>query len=272
MRRPHSRLLLVLLLLAGLWSITALLLAPYVIRQAYAGRSFSAINALLGGRAQHPVRIYLALWRRVAISVTLVAVLALALALVAWRFRAPLRAAANRVLREPALIGMAQCVWLGAWFGFLGGLAEAASPLIRLAVTGDPREAPSPANLWLAPIASALFGALAGWLLALLLRARRGLSLRLPAAIFSAAAAYAFIVPLRIGLQHYAVLILALGLGTQIGLTAHRHAQGFQRLVRRSSVGDGRLPGPGQRRPVGYAAPEGTPGPYPSRPGIPGIA
>jgi predicted DCC family thiol-disulfide oxidoreductase YuxK len=69
MRLGCIRLLLVLMLLSlGLWIVFGKLVVPPVIESAYRGESWPFLNGMIRGQAVHPVRHYLQVWDRVALS------------------------------------------------------------------------------------------------------------------------------------------------------------------------------------------------------------
>jgi arylsulfatase A-like enzyme len=106
------------------------------------------------------------------------------------------------------------------------------------AISGvDPRDAPPPEIVWQAPIAAIFGGVIVAVLLAVVLRARRGLSIRVPTAVFAAASMYAVILNMRIGFQRLAILVLAAGLGIQIARWLARHVTGYRTVVRRTAPG-----------------------------------
>ena len=221
---------LVALALLATWAVVALFVVPGLIRHAYAGTSWSFFNAIIRGQSSHPVGDYLRSWHAAALRLTAALVVMLALV----RFHKPLWLAVRRGLRADPRVGFGATVLTGAWFGYVSGVAEAGSVLIRVLFSGDPREAPPPDNIWMAPMASALAGVLAGVLVATLLRARRGLSLRVVVALLSVATVYSWIVTLHLGLYHWAVLVLSAGIALQLASYSAGHPRGFERLIRRS--------------------------------------
>ena len=53
----------IVLLLCGVtWILFSILIAPGIIRSAYAGRSYEIVNRLISGRSEYPVEFYLRKW------------------------------------------------------------------------------------------------------------------------------------------------------------------------------------------------------------------
>ena len=68
-RVGRVRLLLILMLLSlGLWIVFAKLVVPPIIESAYRGESWSFLNRMISGQADHSVRHYLQMWDRLSIG------------------------------------------------------------------------------------------------------------------------------------------------------------------------------------------------------------
>lgn len=231
----RARLLLITsILLGAAWMTLAVFVAPRMIRDAYAGRSMPFLNAVIQGRAAFPVEHYLLAWRRIALQLTLGSLLAAGLGLLAWRYREPLSRRIAQALRSPPLIGTAEATMLGAWLGFAAGLIEGVAVLLQVAITGNPGDPPAPLFLWMAPLATALLGAGAGFMLGLLGVAWRGLPLWIPAALFTTLGFYAILHSLELRLRHDAALLLSIGVGVHLAGVIQRRGAGFPRMVRRT--------------------------------------
>jgi arylsulfatase A-like enzyme len=218
---------------AVLWLLAIFLLLPVVVSDAYAGHSmFGWLNRAIEGQSQHPLVYYQSLARRAALLASVVAVTGIVAGVLAWRFRATIAAYWHRTLTASPTVGAGDVVATGAWIGWLGGLAEAISLLIRYA--SDPHDPPVLHALWLAPLSAACLGALAGGVLAVLLRAWRGVSVTVPVAVFSAGEVYAVVAGLQFGIHPYALIALCIGAAIQLGRLASRGTANFSWWCRRS--------------------------------------
>jgi arylsulfatase A-like enzyme len=161
---------------------------------------------------------------------------------------------------------------LALWFGLLTGIGEVILLAIRkyaldrfLFVSMD--------SVWMTPLANAMLFLAAGAVLLVIrpLLPRR-LAASLPVMVFTALSAFTIL--LMYGpLSRLAILILALGLGIQLARVAHRHAAGFDRLVKRTlpvfvalvlvaGIGLRVWMATGERRSLGGAS---------ARPGVPNV-
>ena len=235
-RRLSPRVVLLVTVVLAAWLVITAWLVPALIRSAYVGQSsFAPLNQLINGQADHPVGFYLSLWRRAVVAMSAFGLVAVALAGVAWRSRVALGSLAARTIRREPVVSTSDTMRIGAWFGFAGGLVEASSMLTRFALKSDPREAPSLDALWMAPLSAALLGALAGLLLAVALRADKGLSIGIPVALFSSVALYPVVIGLRLGVHKYAVMLLCVGLAVDLVRRATLNGERFRTLFRRST-------------------------------------
>jgi len=235
MTRPSNRLLIVVAAAVVVWGIVAWLLVPALIEQAYHGTSpLGLLNRVIKGQGTHPLTRYTELWYRAALQLTAGMVVVLA----AWwflrRHLKRLAAAADRILRVPPVIGLADLVRLGFFLGFIGGLAETLSLGLRFAFNPDPREAPSIDGLWMAPLATSILGALVSGALGLAMRAWRGIAIAVPYALLAGFAAFSVVRGVKIGIHPYAVMVLAAGIAVELARRSRRHDRAFTTFIRRS--------------------------------------
>lgn len=220
-------------LAAALWLVTLFVLLPAIVRGAYAGESIIPwLNGAIQGQSQHPLAYYQSLARRAALLATAAAMVALVAAYGAWRWRSRIAAAWSRVVYHAPTMGATDVIVSAACFGWLSGLVESAYLFSRFA--SDPPEALSWHVLWMGPLSAACLGAIVGALVALALRAWRGVSVALAVMLFSSFAIYAIVANLRLGIHKYAAVVLSLGAAIQLGRLASRHARSFTTWCRRS--------------------------------------
>jgi arylsulfatase A-like enzyme len=228
---------LVCAILAGflLWVLFAALAIPRIVQHAYEGTRIPILSGMIEGRDVHGVEHYQQLARRGAIRLTGILAILTVVALAAIRFRVGLRSRIATLLRTPPVARIPELLGLGAWFGFLSGMIESVPMWVRAIVTHDPREAPAAEVIWMGPIAAMMAGVVVALVLALVLRAWRGLSLRVPVTLFAGAAAYAVIRNARLGIETWAATLLALGLGLQVAIWISRHPEPWRGFVRRTA-------------------------------------
>ena len=220
-------------LAAALWLAAVYLLLPAVVSGAYAGESFIPwLNRAIQGQSQHPLAYYQSLAQRAALVATAAALVFLAAWVAAWRWRSWIAAAWNRLVHAAPTIGAGDMIATGTSLGFLSGLAEATSLHLRFAA--DPVEVPALEVLWMGPFSAACLGAIVGALLALVLRAWRGVSIAVPVVFFTSFAIFSLVAGLRLGVHKYALMALSLGTALQLARLATKHAAAFPRLCRRS--------------------------------------
>jgi predicted DCC family thiol-disulfide oxidoreductase YuxK len=77
----------VLLLLLGgaLWTVSASLVVPAIIASAYRGESWSILNRLISGQGSRPVGFYLAMWDKIAVSLSVILLIFCLAAVIATR-------------------------------------------------------------------------------------------------------------------------------------------------------------------------------------------
>jgi arylsulfatase A-like enzyme len=212
-----------------------LLLLPTLIRSAYAGDSFFApLNSVIQGQAQHPVTYYLGLWRRAALVLTGAGLALAVVGTLAWAWIATAVTTLRHGLRVAPVVGVGGTVAIGVCLGFVGGLAETLTLAVRFLMHPDPREAPPVDALWMAPLATALLGALAGLVLALAVRAWRGLSIAVPIALMAGFAAFAVLKALKLGLHPTAGMILSAGIAVELARRARAHGPAVAGFARRA--------------------------------------
>ncbi len=235
MTRATKRFVIVVAVLAIAWALLALVLAPALIRQAYAGTSpISLLNRAIDGQATHAVSHYVALWHRAALMLTAALAVLLSAGWVLRRQLQRLTAAADRVLRTAPTIGFTDLVRAGFCLGVVGGLAETLSLALRFAFNPDPREAPSIDGLWMAPLATAILGALVAVLLGVVLRAWRGIAIALPYALLAGFAAFSVIRGVKLGIHPYAAMVLAAGIAVELARRSRHHDRAFTGFMRRA--------------------------------------
>lgn len=213
-----------------------LVLIPAIIRQAYDGKGvIEALRHVIQQPPAHPVAYYLRLWYRAAAALTFVLV---ALVALWWFTRAHLQrftAVAGRALRSDPAVGLVDVVRIGFCLGVVGGLAETLSLALRFAFNPDPREAPDIDSLWMAPLATALLGALVSLLLGVVVRAWRGLSIAVPFALLSGFAAFSVIRGVKLGIHPYAAVVLAAGIAVELARRSRLHGGAFSGFIRRAT-------------------------------------
>ncbi|MGH7539403.1 MAG: hypothetical protein ACRELC_00215, partial [Gemmatimonadota bacterium] len=217
--RPAGRWLL-LIATALAWALFVLVVVPWIIREAYAGRSLPFLNRIIAGRAQHPVEAYLADWRALAWKLTaallLLAVVAVA---VARRGRALLAAARRSWERLPRLPS-STVLLVASGIAIAGGVAEGTYLLVQNRVLHMTAAAPNWEEVvWMSPLAAlAILVPLAG--IGLLVdrlltpRSRRVRAL-VPGSI-AGLAVLSFLNGLTLGIHDGAILLAALGVGVQV--------------------------------------------------------
>lgn len=219
----------------ALWSTALFVILPALIREVYAGvDKLPWISGTISGQAQHPVEYYQALARRAALLASAGLLLLAGAGTAAWWQRTRIASIWHAIVRSEPVVGAHGLLALGAWFGYLDGLAEVTSLLARFAILRDPREAPSWHALWMGPVSGALTGVLAAAVLAVLLRAWRGVSITVPVVIFVGFAAFSVVAGLRLGIHPWALVIFSLGLAVQLGRLSKRRGTSFVHLCVRS--------------------------------------
>jgi len=221
-----------------LWLVVAWVVAPALVRSAYAGESIALFNGIIRGQSGIPVSRYLSLWSRVASYVTIVLV---ALGLAGFLLL-PLRARLAERLREltrslPAP-GVAGIAWLAVWTGCAAGLAESVVALIRSSVFHLPTGGVTTIEVvWLTPLAAVTLLLVVGLVLAgsdRLTRAHGAITGLVPI-VFVAISTFSLLRRISIGLHSLAVLLLAAGITVQAAHVLLHQAKPAGRAVRRSA-------------------------------------
>jgi hypothetical protein len=219
----------------GLWLVLAYVLAPGVIRSAYAGESFELFNRIITGQAQHPPERYVGVWTRLAGVVTLALVAAALIGYPLLRYRARVLAGFTKVVGGEPGLGLFSLIGLGLWFGLLGGILEAAIFWPRSAQSGRPTGPPIE-SIWMGPVAAAVLGVGVAFVLWLATRpTRKPVALRGAIVVLATLFAYSLLRAIEIGLYGWAATILAVGIAVQSARAVERRADGFRTLVRRTT-------------------------------------
>jgi hypothetical protein len=220
--------------LFGAWLVAAWGVGPWLVRRAYKEESFEFLNRVISGRDVHPVEFYLNYVAQVARQITATFVLSGAAIVL---FRKPLARGAAQVL---AWFGTGATVPGGhllPWCvgsGLALGLAEVIVVRIQQHVLGLPGWYTSEEIVWMAPVAAGVAFGIIGvglWIVSRWLPALR--SVRAVNLLLAGLAAYALV---RLGtpsVHPAAAILLAFGVGFQVGRAAGRLPQ---RLVARAWV------------------------------------
>jgi len=231
----------------AVWLLVARAFIPWLIGQAYAGRSLGFLNRMISGSAVHPLELYLTQWTGIAKTLTFIfATLALVVCVVA-SFRSLLRAhGAATFAPEAGLRGwpaikarLGDLMPVAVWFGLAVGLSEAwyiagKAFFVHEVILGF--RYVSPDSIWMAPVADfVLFIGVALLLVAVCFLVDRGRAFRIAVFVFSFIAAAALLM-MHGRLHTYAGLILSLGLAFQASRYARRNAGPLRGAMRASLV------------------------------------
>gem|GEM_PF-193956 len=202
--------------LLALWLGTGFWLGPALIRRAWAGRSLPLLNRLISGQANHPVAEYIGTWYRVFLGGTATVILAMAALYIGVRWRRSILTAIRRGLLGAPHPSLPEYLWSGIATGILLGFAEAGPRVLKALLTGDPREAPALASLWMAPAMGAVSVLLIATVLALTLGRWPRLSRR--AVVFAGifVVVRAALRGLALGIHPLAADLLAAGAATAV--------------------------------------------------------
>jgi hypothetical protein len=224
--------------MAATWAAAAIWIIPWLIGQAYHGRSAAFLNSMIRGQQRHPVEHYLGLWKSLALTTT-VALTAFAI-LLAWlvpasgRLRQRFRERPSSPLPALGATGLVSTV---AVAGVFGGLAEAAQKIIRDRIAHEPSgDITSGVAFWMGPLAAfALLGVIV-IILFVIERATRG---RVPATRFAPVMTwtvvfFGLLTVLKLGFAWYATWILAIGLATLVARAISVSIPEFTRLAPRA--------------------------------------
>ncbi len=219
--------------LAGLWLGFVWLLAPHLIRMAWAGRGPAFLASLLQGRATHPVSGYLHAWSRFARVSTVGLVAAGLAAAVVLRFGDRIERVWRPYLRPEHSIPPVTSLLLSAWIGLIAGFAEFLSGAIKYRIDGVFSEWSNPDSLWMAPLGLALLFALTDALLLTVTASwRRTISFRLVLAIPVALGLLSVTRSLRLGVHPLALGVLVCGAAVAASAAAKHRSGTTIRLMR----------------------------------------
>jgi arylsulfatase A-like enzyme len=224
-------------LLAGFW------LVPGLIHQAYRQESLPLLNAMLAGRDQHAVEVYLAAWRRLFLVATGLIGVGAPLLVLASRQRTVRSWLGRLVKGSGGELGAVDVLLVAVLVGALTGVVESVGHLIRIGPRRPNFGGGYTAELlWAAPVANAAIFLIGAALLLVvpMLIARRKLPLRVAPFVAVTVAVFVAFVSLRVGIHVLAAALLAVGVASQAARAADRRAIAFTRLVR---VGTGAVLG-----------------------------
>jgi arylsulfatase A-like enzyme len=234
------RLLVVLVLGAALWAVTAVWLVPWIIRKAYAGDSLPFLNALITGRGQHGVDRYLAVWSRWAWRLTLIGPVALgALVLAVRQLRRVRREQLVALLTFPPVTARAALVY-AIWIGIVGGLAEAVNGIVRHRVQHLPTgEVVSGELLWMAPLAAVVFLSLLTLLLIGLghVIRRPGSVVRIAPPLCAGLTVYGLLRAMGVGIATVVAVFVGIAVATMFSRQLAARPEKLERVARRTSAG-----------------------------------
>jgi arylsulfatase A-like enzyme len=225
-------------LVMAAWLVFAMWLARVLIRDAYAGQSWSALNDLMEGREQHSVEFYLDAWAGVARWLTVALLLAGAAIYLLVLYRRAVVGLVRRVWSRLPPTGVRLVFQTAVGFGFLAAIADVGSRYVRL--RGHPGSRFFWEMLYQTPVAAIGTFVLIGLLLGLIALASRSRApLALAPFLFASLGVYSLLRSLEIGLHAAAAVLFALGVAVQTVRSINRNPAGFRRFLRRSVVSVG---------------------------------
>ena len=201
------------------WVIVAWLIAPSVIRSAYAGESFGLINRLITGQASHSVDEYLALWMKMAWRSSALLAIGLAAIVLTAAYRERAAALVRRFADALPEVTPLQALQVSLSIAIISGLAEATNAIVRHRLqhlpTGDVTGGEA---IWMAPLAASVsIGGVALLLLLIALVVRpidpHRVVVRLVPVVATLLVAWSFTRAMYVGISPYAGVIVALGAG-----------------------------------------------------------
>ncbi len=217
------------------WCVLAFLVAPWLIRSAYAGESLPIFNRLISGQGRNSVDVYLDLWGAKAVQGTLALGVFLVLVLLFLRFREPIDRLRTHLFQSGPRVGPVAVLMLSAWFGLLFGLLETGGRAFKVGMEGVFEYWSNPDYLWMTPVASAVLFVVLGLVLLLLAPGRRPkVSLRVITIVFVAIGAWSTVRVLQLGIDARILWLLAGGLGVHIGRAAYEEPARFLSVARRT--------------------------------------
>ena len=230
------------------WGVFAWGLVPRIIGAAYRGESLDLLNRVISGQATNPLERYLASWNRLAVTLSLAALLLVGILAAGRRWGLHARLGdwwagfqeRERALKaEPPTVRAADLFALVIWCGGVTGLVEGLY-LSKRMVLGEwipVHMATSPHAIWMAPLAYlAVFAPLGLLAISLLKRGRdvevlrAALFIAISLGFFSLSRATAF------RLEVYGALPLAMGLGLLVSRVMFVNWTRLAKVARRSLV------------------------------------
>ncbi len=219
------------------WRVISSWVVPRVIEAAYDGRSLRILNNIISGQSTRGLEHYLLRWKRIGdiatLALALIGLSAYPIVLARHRIAAWALEVRRRFTAVP--LRTTEFLHIALWLGVVAGLLEGAYITVRWAVVHPPSRAYSPDVVWMAPITTGVLF-LAGGVLALLVgRWRRTAYQGIVVLVFTFAAAYMLLRLPRLGLENYAVVLLALGIALAAARFTTIWATPFRRVVRHST-------------------------------------
>ena len=210
------------------WGVAAVWAVPPVIRQAYRGESLGMLNAMLSGRAVHPLSRYLDVWSALALRITIGLIVAAVATYALIRWRDPVTRFARRTLFAAPAVSPARGMLLAAGLGLAAGFGEFLSWRLRWLSDGEFVHGSNPDTLWIAPLllacAFVLMYAPAGLVMAIAVR--RPIPVRLIVAPLAFLGWVGVLRVTRLGIHPLAGGVMAAGLALVVtrGLARERIA------------------------------------------------
>jgi arylsulfatase A-like enzyme len=220
------------------FAVLGVFVVPALIRQGYAGESFSFLNKVFSGRDVHSVDRYLGAWSSLFRkgSIALAGGALLLYPLLRYRTSIAQRLAPVFSSTTESALSSGYVVLAGVAFGLLTGYAEAIYVIVKTASRNLPNWGAGYSSevIWNAPLVYAvMFGVAAALVsaIAFALR-RRTIPSQVVVFTFVALASYCVFRSLRIGLHPLAVIILGFGLAFQLGRAARANPRALRRTLR----------------------------------------
>ena len=217
-----------------LWAFVALWGVPWLITLAYEERGPQVLQGLISGRGEHPVDHYLGLWRGVARRGSILLFGGALAGIVAYRLRRQIDGMARPLFGPLAVLRDRDVLVLGLFFGVIGGVAEATAQVVRhwvfhhvsnLVVSGE--------VFWMAPLSASVSMTVIALVLIVVRRVvgsenpLRGVA----PFVFAYLALWALGRTSELGIHPAALLVLAVGVATQVTRTAAARPRPFVRRI-----------------------------------------
>jgi arylsulfatase A-like enzyme len=223
----------VVAIIAAFWSLVAFGLGPWFIRLAYQENSLAVFNAMLAGRAQHPVQHYIDAWFQLTLRASLAALALGACVSAGVRFSGARRRVLGWVVGGSPSISDRALLLAGLLFGVLAGLAEAIYLGLRQLITHRPAAGFFPELFWSAPGSSAAATLIVvGFVIMLSKLAGRGVGLWQATLILAFLPLYGVMQSEGIPLHPLAAVFLSLGMASVVARVAVRQGATVERVVR----------------------------------------